>query len=435
MRNEWLGSLAGLLASAGLLFSQPEGAPPSAPPAPAPEATAPAEAPAPAGTGAPDLTLPSAFSGGDSGFGSFGDHGPHYTVNAEYIFWVIKTAHLLPPLLRNDDTPSGQGDIDLAGGTNGNLNYNAFSGARFGLGYWWGDCPELGVEGRLMFLGRHSLHFNDEANPVLVRPFVDVSTGSQSSVVVGFPGLGTGGATVDSTSEFWGLELSGYFNLVDDTVVDGLRLDALAGLRYLELNEDFTLASATSFNRDLSDFPQLAAAGFAGNQLRILDTFLTRNRYTAGHIGLRAKYFGDLANIDFRVKLAMGTNEEQIKIDGGQQRILANGTSVRSRGGLLALPSNIGRFNKDQFAFAPELEGTINVPFGHHINLNLGYNFIGLSRVVRPGDQIDTNIDSTQIPNLGTPTGNRSNLPRPSLPYKQTKYYAHGFNIGLEFCW
>ena len=73
-------------------------------------------------------------------------------------------------------------------------------------------------------------------------------------------------------------------------------------------------------------------------------------------------------------------------------------------GGLLALPgANIGRYTQSKFAVVPEA----GVKIGYHLTPNLrlavGYNFLYLSSVLRPGDQIDTGLDVTRIPNFPLP--------------------------------
>ncbi len=49
--------------------------------------------------------------------------------------------------------------------------------------------------------------------PVIARPFVNSTTGVQSSVVVSSPGSLSGSALVRATTEFWGVEASGVLNL------------------------------------------------------------------------------------------------------------------------------------------------------------------------------------------------------------------------------
>ncbi len=60
----------------------------------------------------------------------------------------------------------------------------------------------------------------------------------------------------------------------------------------------------------------------------------------------------------------------------------------------------------------------------------MGYDFLYWSSVARPGDQIDRTVNSTQIaPRTGPFTGPA----RPAFEFKNTDYWAHGVNFGVEF--
>jgi hypothetical protein len=60
-----------------------------------------------------------------------------------------------------------------------------------------------------------------------------------------------------------------------------------------------------------------------------------------------------------------------------------------------------------------------------------GYTFLYWSRVVRPGDQIDLEVNQELIP-----PGSGDGLPaHPQFAFRDTDLWVHGFNVGLEYQW
>ena len=88
--------------------------------------------------------------------------------------------------------------------------------------------------------------------------------------------------------------------------------------------------------------------------------------------------------------------------------------------------------------------------FNRYFKLNAGYDFLWVSKLLRPGDQIDRKINPT-LTGLAEATrstvGTRSDptpfgmpgpaqapqgVKRPHFEYKQTSFWAQGFTIGFE---
>src|SRR5262249_17480193 len=163
------------------------------------------------------------------------------------------------------------------------------------------------------------------------------------------------------------------------------RLDVMVGFRYLDLGEDLSITSQSTYGAA----PPGAFAPFAGNQLLVNDLFGTRDQFYGGQIGMAVKFFLHVVDLNIACKVAFGENLEEVHIDGFQFRTFANGVTVPARGGLLALPSNIGRFHGDQFAVVPEVDVIASYSICRHVSLKAGYTFLYWGRVARPGDQID----------------------------------------------
>ena len=58
-------------------------------------------------------------------------------------------------------------------------------------------------------------------------------------------------------------------------------------------------------------------------------------------------------------------------------------------------------------------------------------NFLFLSNVARPGNQIDRTVNTTQL--FGTPPV--VGPARPAPLFNQSDFWAQGVNVGLEFHW
>src|SRR5262249_41491698 len=135
--------------------------------------------------------------------------------------------------------------------------------------------------------------------------------------------------------------------------------------------------------------------------------------------------------VNLRGKVALGDNHETVNIVGGQTVTAPGGAVSQFRGGLLALPSNMGHFTRDHFAVVPEAGCTVGIQLTDGLRAYVGYTFLYWNNVLRPGDQIDRVLDVNQIPNFmpGPPT----TQVRPLVPFRQTEFWAQGLNFGLEW--
>jgi hypothetical protein len=438
MRNGFLGSLAAFLTGAGLLLAQPPAPKPDSPAAPA----EPAAAPTPAANGPSLAPLGDLMQGVKSIFGcgpgcagpGDGGYNTRFWVSGEYLIWWNKDARPFPILLLAGDLPSptGEGGGVSPGFGNSVVDYREFYGGRFNAGYWFDEARHYAVEGSMFFLTPRSLRSRNDAFPVLFRPFFDLNNRMDSVQVVAFPGLAAGSFTASTSSRMWGGEVNVWKNLVNDYSRTCMRVDLLLGLRYLELGEDLTMVRETTFNANPVGFPQFLA--LRGNRFLESDTFLARNQFYGPQIGIAAKYPLEVLILDLRAKIAAGTNHQEINIFGNQLRTRPDGTTTFAPAGLYALPSNSGRHRREQVAYVPELNVNVGFPINRHMGFYVGYTYIYWSKVVRPGDQIDTVLDVTQIPNSPIPAS-PSGQARPAVPFTQSHYWVQGVNFSLEFSW
>jgi hypothetical protein len=359
-----------------------------------------------------------------------------FWTNAELLFWGIKDSRV-PPLVTTSapgTTPAGAlgpGTAVLFGGDKPDTE--DFMGARFGGGFWLDPCHTLALEGNFFFLASRSNNFVNGSTglPILARPFFD-SRGFENAQLVAFPNMVQGTVAVASSSSLWGAEANVRWHGWDGCAFCGTnyRIDLLGGLRYLELEERLAITEA------LFVPPGATARGAAGPAgIFVFDRFKTRNQFYGAQVGAEAELKHGCWFLDVTAKIGLGNVHQRADINGSTTFTAVGVSSSTAAGGLLAQPTNIGAYSHDRLAFLPEFGLKLGYQITDHLRVYLGYNFLYLNNVARPGDQIDRTINVTQIPNITSPpTGEPVvGVRRPVFVFRQTDFWAQGANIGLEF--
>ena len=353
-----------------------------------------------------------------------GDAGSTCWVSAEYLLWWFKDAPT-PPLVTTGPAGSngilGQpGTIVLFGGSGVDLQEH--QGARFTIGMWLDEDELVGVEGNYFFLGRSSASFAaaSSGNPLLARPFFNASLNAQDSELVASPGLLAGGVRVGLDSQLQGAEANLLCVLEDDCCC---QVSLLAGFRYVQLDEGL------SVNEGLFILPTAPALG--GSRIEVADFFGTHNHFYGGQVGLRAQAWRGDAFLRLEGKVALGFTHEAVNINGSPQTTTVAGVTTSQVGGLLAVPSNIGHFHRDEFAVLPEVGIKVGYQLTDAIAVTAGYSFLYWSDVVQPGDQMDLRLNPSQLP-TSSGAGTLVGVARPSATLHGTDFWAHGLNVGLE---
>jgi hypothetical protein len=104
-------------------------------------------------------------------------------------------------------------------------------------------------------------------------------------------------------------------------------------------------------------------------------------------------------------------------------------------GGLLALETNIGRYERARFAFLPEGKATVGYRFADSVTAFAAYDFIYINRVARSAEQIDLTVDWVFVPFLyltETPISQRGPR-RPAFSFSDSPFWAQGVTVGLRF--
>jgi hypothetical protein len=358
-----------------------------------------------------------------------------FWASADFLLWTIKDSRTTPLVTTSPvGTPQsmagvlGTGAAVLYGGPD--IENEEFKGGRFTAGAWLDPCKTIGLEASFMFLGRRNNYFlaGSSGTPILARPFMDAG-GFENAQLIAFPGVISGSVVVDSQSSLWGAEGNLRCHAWCCCLCGGtFRADLLAGFRFLELKEKLTIT-------ELLVVPDGSVVPRAPGPATILvqDSFRTHNQFYGGQIGADTEYHYGRWFAGATAKVALGTMHEVVTINGFTT-LTTPSVVTTAAGGLLAQPTNIGQYSHDRLAVIPEVGLKLGYQVNDHVRVYVGYDFLYVNNVVRPGDQIDRVVNVTQIPNITSPPSGEPvrGIPRPSFNFKDTDFWAQGFNVGLE---
>jgi len=333
----------------------------------------------------------------------------------EYLLWRFSPAPNPTPLV----TTSNAADVGVLGAPStqvlfGGDSYSAGwqSGFRLTLGGWIDNAQQLGVEASgFYFMPRTPTNFSRSTtgvDQVLAIPFNNITPGGgiggfiplnvakaangENAILISgnsiplIPFGNKGAIAVTSSTEFFGAELNGVFNL---SRTARTQLNLIAGFRYVDLHENLNIDTAEQFSLAL------------GNRWDAVthDHFGTRNQFYGGQLGLKGEWSNSIVFINVTGKIAFGVNHETVDINGSFSDPLPTLFTVfgaGNTGGILTQPSNIGRTNQNRFIVIPEIALQTGVDVTRNFRLIVGYDAVYLSSVVRPGNQIDRNLNLSQ---------------------------------------
>jgi Putative beta barrel porin-7 (BBP7) len=352
-----------------------------------------------------------------------------FWVSAEYLWWRLKK-DTVPPLVTTGPATFPVGFLGVPGTRvllGGELDNDTLNGVRVRAGMWLDDCHTIGLEASGFCLQDRdrSTVFSSNQFPVLARPFTDVNPGGPNSEFLAFPGFATGTVTVaNNLNKFCGATLAARCPLCCSCCGG---VDALAGLQYLNLEEELSIVENTVGS------PAIPVPGAAGTRFIAIDSFKTRNRFYGGFVGLDAHTYHGCWTFGATGTFGVGCNQQQVDVTGAQIAIPAGGTPTVRPGGLLALPgANIGRFTNNEVSTVTELGLNVGYQLTSNIQLIGGYTWLYWTHVVRPGTEIDPVLDVNRIPLF---TGAPATAVRPIVPFNQTNFWAQGVSVGVRFSW
>ena len=341
--------------------------------------------------------------------------------STEYMLWRVKDAPVPLPLVTTGNPAVGQfGAIGqsttrILFGDSG-VNFNNFSGMHAAVGGWIDSDRSVGIEGSGFLLECRANTFSagssPAGNPSLFFPFFTPNNGAgkaaESSASISNPVTGfAGNVSITSSLQLWGTEFNGILNIMRRP---GLEISLLAGFRYADLQENLDIRNSTT---DL----------ILGNVQNLTDHFGTRNQFYGGQLGAKISWQRENWFVDVAGKVALGDTHQVVETQGSiNQTALPGGMAPMAGtfpGGLYTAPTNIGRISGNEFTVLPSLEFKVGYQITPHIRAYAGYDFMYWNQVVRPGNQIDHNVNQTQNPVISggafhrarRPTGAAANVP------------------------
>jgi Putative beta barrel porin-7 (BBP7) len=392
-----------------------------------------------------------------------GSSGPRFWGSGEYLLWWIKdapAANILVSTGSVTDVAPGLLGFPTSGALgqpttkvlfgDSTMDYGTISGMRATSGVWLDPDAMFGVEGSGFLLERRTVGFraasDNTGSPILSLSFLNAVTGLESAAPLAAPGaFGTsipqvGSIVITSNTRLWGAEANGVANLYKD---EAFSVELLAGFRYADLSENLNDQVETSASGAVV-VPFLVpgvgpfVATFPGTlDIKTYDQFSTRNQFYGAQLGGRARFHLSDLSVALSAKVAVGSTHEVVNINGfgtvASSGLFAGFGAGPLPGGQFALPTNIGRHTHDEFTVMPEAQAQVNYDLTRHVRAFAGYDFLYWSRVVRPGDQVDRDLNPTQVPGLGG--GALVGPARPAPLFNQSSFWANGvsFGLGLSF--
>lgn len=229
-----------------------------------------------------------------------------------------------------------------------------------------------------------------------------------------------------------------------------LQLGCLGGIFWLQLHEKLTFKALSH---------AVPGSGFGSAFYNSIDRFKTSNDFLAAELGLDARYQIRRWELKGQVKGALGATLQKDKLEGSSQTSSGNAFFLTSGtaneilpGGIFVEPSNRGTHKKNPLAWGFETRIQTGFEMAQNIKMHLGYSFLWINSVLRPGNQIDRKINSTRtaladasretvgigpgpIPFGGAP--GPAPLPsgpiRPRVRFKSSPFWAQGLDFGIQF--
>jgi hypothetical protein len=377
---------------------------------------------------------------------------PNGWVQGEYLLWWPRAMDI--PALVTSGTAASEGVLDQPGTqtlVGGQLMDETFSGARLRLGLWTDACRDKAWVAEAFVIGERTYDQSfsgsgAQGTSVLAVPFFNVLTsqtapnGEEDAQWIAFPGQVAGTVRVEASSRLLGVSVHHLRSLCQScgcgpplvqcdpcrsAVCVQTRLGAFLGWRYLDLSESLAIHE---------NLTSLLPAPDNG-QFLIRDQFATGNLFNGADLGVLWQGQRGVFSLDLLMRLALGSTHQRVQIAGN--------TSVRGSsdagnnfenapGGVFAQRTNIGEYARNRFAVVPELGVTVGCALTPQWRATLGYTFLYWSSVVRPGDQMDRDLNPNLFPPESAPL---AGLLRPEFDFVESDLWVQGLSVGLERTW
>jgi hypothetical protein len=356
---------------------------------------------------------------------------------ADYLNWWLQ-GDRVPALVTSSPAGTAQSDVGILGlpTTTVLLGDERIAdagrpGVRIGLGQWLDVHSEWALAGEGFWVSEDAVRFSafSAGDPALARPFfnTDPNVNAEDAELVAFddPVNGDvldGRVSLEARSEIYSTNVD-----LEKVVVRGLcrsrgyRVALLGGYRFFRLNERLEI------NEDLLVTGGGAVA--AGTTFEIVDRFAAANEFHGAEFGVKSRWLRGPWTFDALAKLGLGNNRQRVSAGGSTAITVPTFDPFVTEGGLLVQETNSGATERDRFALLPELQLKAACRLNNNWEWHVGYTLLFLTDAVRPGAQIDRQVDGRFLdPNAGpfTPTN-------PAFAFEDSSVWLQGVNVGLTY--
>lgn len=268
--------------------------------------------------------------------------------------------------------------------------------------------------------------WESEGNPIIARPFTNsdpLSTGPDAQLIA-FPGVLRGRLAINSWSDIVGTDagIRKRINCCSDPCgCSSNRLDAYVGYRSYRVNEGLRITENL-------ESTSLVGPTVLGTTIDLFDQFETTNTFHGGVIGIIHQRQRQRWSSEFVGRVALGNLNRAVSIQGETTVTVPSVDPVTRLGGLLAQPTNIGRYEEDEFVVLPEVQFNLQYNLTCHTKFVVGYTAMYLGDVVRPGNIVNTTVNGLQLDPSLPLTGPND----PSFAWKDSSMWLMGLNLGFE---
>lgn len=400
------------------------------------------------------------------GYGS----APRWWASGDYLLWFAKGQPVNFPLLTTS-APSQAGLLNFPTTIQlvpaDDISYNLINGFRLNAGFFGDEDRRFGLDVNGFYTQHKTIDqyfatspqgagVTNVGLPLLARPFIDTTTGPRALVLASL-GLGVGSAHISTSTSTWGTEAAAVWNLYRSEPTNAFwsSLNFTAGYKFLQVQEDFLIESRTTLNavRAIPIFrvgpfgvvtlvgvrvvpvPFPVGGTFTGSpaSVQVTDRFTATNRFNGATFGFQHEMRYGMFTLSTTAKIGIGNMHQTLEIQGATAFANPN-TSIAgsSYGGLFANSSNIGKFNNDEIAWIPEVSMNLGINLTRRLSMFMGYNFMYISRVARPGAQMSPIVDASTVP-LSPTYGATGQVPAPRVLFVQDDFWLQGVNFGFSF--
>ncbi len=309
---------------------------------------------------------------------------PDVWLQAETLLWFPQSRRT-PPLV----AVAPAGDVPFLPGATvvaDEFGNNLTPGFRGDIGRYFANGA-FGIGGRFWIIAEDDDAFalsGNGSDQSIGRPFFNTSALFQGEDGVfvgfddGFSGF-EGSVSGEASLNILAAEAYGRLNLGSGRAA---HVDLIGGYSFFRIDDDLAIRSTT-----IGPLPG------PGNITSFSDSFSARNEFHGGQIGAETTLRRGRWVARSLSKVHLGNMNQRVAISGQSSEAIVGVPGVVNYDQGLLSGGNSGVYERDAFAFAPEMNLKLGYQFRDHVTFSVGYSFIYWNHVALAGQQIDRNIE------------------------------------------